>query len=269
MPEQDLTVYSRKQLENLGFNLAVLLTNLKEHIIGDNRLQKILNTAKNMLDYFDKYLGRIEIMGSSKRVEKVYFEIKDEWLEQFNKPQIKASKKDFLFNVMQDGEGDQGKLEAFVNFCEDTIFEVLGALASNLAHFINDCSSTISSSLHGLSHSLKPSQINERKRIIAKKLQTMTTMQIIGHCFKIAFQTVKFSAKCVFTLISIIWWFLFYSMFGSKDEDEDRIRALPVPMGHSMSHQASTEKPTFYMYSSELNPGQFACFLNVFIVALG
>lgn len=70
--------------------MAVLLTNMKEHITGDNRLQKILQTASNMLDYFDKYMGRVEIMGSSKRVEKVYFEIKDEWLEQWNKQQIKV-----------------------------------------------------------------------------------------------------------------------------------------------------------------------------------
>jgi hypothetical protein len=26
--------------------------------------------------------------------------------------------------VLQDDGGDQGKLEAFINFCEDTIFEV-------------------------------------------------------------------------------------------------------------------------------------------------
>jgi len=70
--------------------LAVLLTNLKEHIVGDNRLQSILHTAKNMLEYFDTFLGRIEITGSNKRVEKVYFEIKEEWLEQWNKPQIKV-----------------------------------------------------------------------------------------------------------------------------------------------------------------------------------
>jgi hypothetical protein len=30
----------------------------------------------------------------------------------------------FLFNVLQDDGGDQGKLEAFINFVEDTIFEV-------------------------------------------------------------------------------------------------------------------------------------------------
>ncbi len=108
----------------LGFNLAVLLTNLKEHITGDVRLEKILEVACKVLEYFDKYLGRIEIMGSSKRVEKVYFEIQDDWLEQWGKQQIRDSKNTFLFNVMQDDGGELGKLEAFVNFCEDTVFEV-------------------------------------------------------------------------------------------------------------------------------------------------
>ncbi|KAL1246382.1 Ryanodine receptor [Trichinella spiralis] len=88
--------------KDIGFNLAILLTNLKEHITGDSRLDQILQTASSMC----------------------YFEIKEEWLEQFNKPQIKQSKKDFLFNVLQDDGGEQGKLEAFVNFCEDTIFEM-------------------------------------------------------------------------------------------------------------------------------------------------
>lgn len=63
-------------------------------------------------------------MGSSKRVEKIYFEIQESWLEQWSKQQIRDSKNAFLFNVLQDNGGDQGKLEAFINFCEDTIFEV-------------------------------------------------------------------------------------------------------------------------------------------------
>lgn len=37
---------------------------------------------------------------------------------------FRDSKNSFLFNVLQDDGGDQGKLEAFINFCEDTIFEV-------------------------------------------------------------------------------------------------------------------------------------------------
>jgi hypothetical protein len=61
--------------KDIGFNLAVLLTNLKEHITGDVRLEKILESAGKVLEYFDQYLGRIEIMGSNKRVEKVYFEV--------------------------------------------------------------------------------------------------------------------------------------------------------------------------------------------------
>ena len=46
------------------------------------------------------------------------------WLEQWSKQQIRDSKNAFLFNVLQDDGGDQGKLEAFINFCEDTIFEM-------------------------------------------------------------------------------------------------------------------------------------------------
>ncbi|VDM52160.1 unnamed protein product [Angiostrongylus costaricensis] len=109
---------------DIGFNLAVLLTNLKEHITNDPRLEKIIEKAQTLLEYFDPFLGRIEIMGSSKRVEKIYFEIQESWLEQWGKQQIRDSKNSFLFNVLQDDGGDQGKLEAFINFCEDTIFEM-------------------------------------------------------------------------------------------------------------------------------------------------
>jgi len=109
---------------DIGFNLAVLLTNLKEHITNDPRLEKIVEKAASLLEYFDPFLGRIEIMGSAKRVEKIYFEIQESWLEQWGKQQIRDSKNAFLFNVLQDDGGDQGKLEAFINFCEDTIFEV-------------------------------------------------------------------------------------------------------------------------------------------------
>ncbi|KAK6024107.1 ryanodine Receptor TM 4-6, partial [Ostertagia ostertagi] len=83
-----------------------------------------VHSAQTLLEYFDPFLGRIEIMGSSKRVEKIYFEIQESWLEQWGKQQIRDSKNSFLFNVLQDDGGDQGKLEAFINFCEDTIFEM-------------------------------------------------------------------------------------------------------------------------------------------------
>ena len=43
-----------------------------------------------MLDYFQPYLGRIEIMGSAGRIERVYFEIKQSNIDQWEKPQIKV-----------------------------------------------------------------------------------------------------------------------------------------------------------------------------------
>lgn len=49
-----------------------------------------------MLDYFGPYLGRIEIMGSANKIERVYFEIKQSHIDQWEKPQIKESKRSFL-----------------------------------------------------------------------------------------------------------------------------------------------------------------------------
>lgn len=109
----------------IGFNLAVLLTNLCEHMPNEPRLARFLETAGTVLDYFKPFLGRIEIMGSSKRIERVYFEIKDTNIEQWEKPQIKESKRAFFYSIVT--EGDKEKLEAFVNFCEDAIFEMTHA----------------------------------------------------------------------------------------------------------------------------------------------
>ncbi|KAI2654040.1 Ryanodine receptor 2 [Labeo rohita] len=71
--------------KDIGFNVAVLLTNLSEHMPHDSRLSAFLNLAESVLNYFEPYLGRIEIMGGGKRIE---------------------------------------RMELFVNFCEDTIFEM-------------------------------------------------------------------------------------------------------------------------------------------------
>lgn len=65
-------------------------------------------------------------MGSSKKIERVYFEIKESNIEQWEKPQIKESKRAFFYSIVTDG-GDKEKLEAFVNFCEDAIFEMTHA----------------------------------------------------------------------------------------------------------------------------------------------
>ncbi|TRY83564.1 hypothetical protein DNTS_016272, partial [Danionella cerebrum] len=92
--------------KDIGFNVAVLLTNLSEHMPHDGRLSSFLNLAGSILNYFQPFLGRIEIMGGAKRIERV-----------------KESKRQFIFDVVNEG-GESEKMELFVNFCEDTIFEM-------------------------------------------------------------------------------------------------------------------------------------------------
>ncbi|XP_043961667.1 ryanodine receptor 3 isoform X1 [Gambusia affinis] len=116
--------------KDIGFNVAVLLTNLSEHMPHDARLNTFLDLAESVLSYFEPYLGRIEILGSAKRIERVYFEISESSREQWEKPQVKESKRQFIFDVVNEG-GESEKMEMFVNFCEDTIFEM--QLASQIS----------------------------------------------------------------------------------------------------------------------------------------
>ncbi|XP_075412509.1 ryanodine receptor 2 [Tenrec ecaudatus] len=109
--------------KDISFNVAVLLTNLSEHMPNDTRLQTFLELAESVLNYFQPFLGRIEIMGSAKRIERVYFEISESSRTQWEKPQVKESKRQFIFDVVNEG-GEKEKMELFVNFCEDTIFEM-------------------------------------------------------------------------------------------------------------------------------------------------
>lgn len=109
--------------KDIGFNIAVLLTNLSEHIPHDNRLKNFLELAECILNYFSPYLGRIEIMGASKRIERIYFEISETNKTQWEMPQVKESKRQFIFDVVNEG-GESEKMELFINFCEDTIFEM-------------------------------------------------------------------------------------------------------------------------------------------------
>lgn len=116
--------------KDIGFNVAVLLTNLSEHMPHDSRLGTFLDLAESVLSYFQPYLGRIEIMGGAKRIERVYFEISESSRTQWEKPQVKESKRQFIFDVVNEG-GESEKMELFVNFCEDTIFEM--QLASQIS----------------------------------------------------------------------------------------------------------------------------------------
>ncbi|XP_032882821.1 ryanodine receptor 3 isoform X4 [Amblyraja radiata] len=116
--------------KDIGFNVAVLLTNLSEHMPNDIRLKTFLQPAQSVLTYFEPYLGRIEIMGAAKRIERIYFEISESSRTQWEKPQVKESKRQFIFDVVNEG-GESEKMELFVNFCEDTIFEM--QLASEIS----------------------------------------------------------------------------------------------------------------------------------------
>lgn len=109
--------------KDIGFSIAVLLTNLSEHMPTDSRLRTFLELADSVLTYFQPSLGRIEILGSGKRIERVYFEISESSRTQWEKPQVKESKRQFIFDVVNEGGGKE-KMEMFVSFCEDTIFEM-------------------------------------------------------------------------------------------------------------------------------------------------
>ncbi|XP_043499298.1 ryanodine receptor isoform X4 [Polistes fuscatus] len=114
--------------KEIGFNLAVLLTNLSEHMPNEPRLARFLETAGSVLNYFEPFLGRIEILGGNKKIERVYFEIKESNIEQWEKPQIKESKRTYFYNTVVEA-GEKEKLETFINFCEDAIFEMQHASA--------------------------------------------------------------------------------------------------------------------------------------------
>merc|ERR1719187_647630 len=107
--------------KTIGFNLAVLLTNLPEHMTNDPRLAKFLETAASVLNFFEAFLGRIEIKTADK-VERVYFEIDEANIEEWEKPQIRESKNAFFHTCISEGEGE--RMEQFVDFCEDAIFEM-------------------------------------------------------------------------------------------------------------------------------------------------
>uniref|UniRef100_W5KMZ7 Ryanodine receptor 1 n=1 Tax=Astyanax mexicanus TaxID=7994 RepID=W5KMZ7_ASTMX len=109
--------------KDIGFNIAVLLTNLSEHVPHDTRLQNFLEQAESVLNYFRPFLGRIEIMGASRKIERIYFEISEVNRRQWEMPQVRESKRQFIFDVVNEG-GESEKMELFVNFCEDTIFEM-------------------------------------------------------------------------------------------------------------------------------------------------
>ena len=85
--------------------------------MGDLKFQ-FMDIGSEMLNYFESNLGRIEILGSSNKIERIYFNIQSSSLDQWEAPQIRESKRQFIFDVVVDDGGEKGKMEEFVNFCE-------------------------------------------------------------------------------------------------------------------------------------------------------
>lgn len=64
-------------VKDIGFNVVVLLINFFEYMSNDFRFKSLLDLVESVLNYFELYLGRIEIMGGVKKIERVYFEISE------------------------------------------------------------------------------------------------------------------------------------------------------------------------------------------------
>ena len=74
------------------------------------------------------YINHHPSIGKSGAVERVYYEIKPWWMLQWNERQVQDSKREFIQNL--DVHSQRQKLGAFIDFCEDTIFEVMCLLSA-------------------------------------------------------------------------------------------------------------------------------------------
>ncbi|KAK7790957.1 hypothetical protein R5R35_007854 [Gryllus longicercus] len=273
--------------KEIGFNLAVLLTNLSEHMPNEPRLARFLETAGSVLNYFEPFLGRIEIMGGSKRIERVYFEIKESNIEQWEKPQIKESKRAFFYSIVTEG-GDKEKLEAFVNFCEDAIFEMThasGLMAveeSGGGSKVREAQYTylgdddeersgkdpfrrgLQALKDGLSFSLaflKPSNLKTR----IAEMQQMTFPEIIVAFFKMIFYAFYYSGFGVSVVIRYMVRVLMTLMRGSQQEEpkeepqeEERapLRVLPALPGTPDEPTAPSQMQAFGLDITKEDNGQ-------------
>uniref|UniRef100_A0A803V2K3 Ryanodine receptor 3 n=1 Tax=Ficedula albicollis TaxID=59894 RepID=A0A803V2K3_FICAL len=195
--------------KDIGFNVVVLLTNLSEHMPNDPRLQSLLEPAESVLNYFEPYLGRIEIMGGAKKIERVYFEISESSRMQWEKPQVKESKRQFIFDVVNEG-GEQEKMELFVNFCEDTIFEM--QLASQISE--TDSSERPEEEEEEEEKSLEPASAFAVACVAVKKnvanfLKMVTVKNLRKQYRKVKKMTVKEMVKVFFSF----FWILFVGTF--------------------------------------------------------
>lgn len=258
--------------KEIGFNLAILLTNLSEHMPNEPRLARFLETASSVLNYFEPFLGRIEILGSSKKIERVYFEIKESNIEQWEKPQIKESKRAFFYSIVTEG-GDKEKLEAFVNFCEDAIFEMThaseimatdeksGSVKRETAYrtYISDedeeranrdpIRKTITSIKEGLKQMaflLSPTNIKHQIGV----MQTKSIPELIVGFFKLIFYAFYYTGYGFYAIIRYFFNILMNLMRGPAVEEEElplvaEIQHLPTlalpPVPDEHQHAASSD----------------------------
>ena len=198
--------------KDIGFNMAVLLTNLSEHMSHDARLDRLMKKASSFLSYFEPFLGRIEITGSSQRIERVYFEIKESNIEQWNKPQIKESKRQFLYDIVNEGD-DKEKLEQFVNFCEDTIFEMQHA--ASISSKSEGGGSSGSSGSSGESF-MRKAIIEPSKTAIVSIAQSLSPKQLKSYYSNAKgmgkFEMVKFLIRMFFTFIFFILTLMYHGV---------------------------------------------------------
>ncbi|KAG1681767.1 Ryanodine receptor [Nymphon striatum] len=231
--------------KEIGFALAVLLTNLSEHITNDPRLSIFLETAGELLTYFEPYLGRIEIMGGGKRIERVYFEIKDTNLEQWGKPQIKESKRAFFYGIVTEG-GDKEKLEAFVNFCEDAIFEMQHASNLTMEEEKEVERHVATSAYPGSEEEPPPSAFEPLKQGFSAvkkgilmffsflapsnlknqyhKLSEMTYLELLIAFCRLCFYSVMLFGWSTYFLIKTLIHFLMLLMVGQHGEKSTRVK---------------------------------------------
>ncbi|XP_048259812.1 ryanodine receptor-like isoform X9 [Haliotis rufescens] len=236
--------------KDIGFTMAVLLTNLSEHMPNEPRLERMLEKARSVLDYFTPYLGRIEIMGSANRIERVYFEIKQSHIDQWEKPQIKESKRSFLHSVVNEG-GDKEKLESFVNFCEDTIFEMQHATSIS-AEEQRLAAMRSGAGISGEGGVLEPVILTYRflreslgallsfmtwsnMKKTYKTVKSMTYWQLFVASIKLSFKTAFMLITLFFHICWTLMKFLINLMMGDRTVDDGKKpeteSAIPLPVG--------------------------------------
>ncbi|XP_037717375.1 ryanodine receptor isoform X8 [Drosophila subpulchrella] len=262
--------------KEIGFNLAVLLTNLSEHMPNEPRLARFLETAGSVLNYFEPFLGRIEILGSSKRIERVYFEIKDSNIEQWEKPQIRESKRAFFYSIVTEG-GDKEKLEAFVNFCEDAIFEMThasGLMATDdgggnvkrdtaYSSYMSEeeeeraardpIRRTITAVKEGLKfgvHMLSPANIKHQIGV----MQTKSIPELIIGFFKIIFYIFYYTGYAHFCVVRYIFGILLNLMRGPAPEQEEEPVVEEETFGRALPPLPLEEPPgTVQAFGLDIN----------------